>query len=740
MSGVVPALDDDPHRGKNVGLPTPASTVPDSGHFPSFMIRRRLYYLIKPYLPWRLRISVRRAFAGQTLRRNRATWPINPAASNPPPGWPGWPEGKRFAFVITHDVEAEAGIAKTRQLAELDRRLGFRSTFNFVPEGLYRVSADERAWLTTHGFEVGVHDFRHDGRLFDSRERFEEWAVHINRYLREWNATGFRAGFMLRDLAWHQNLDVKYDGSTFDTDPFELQSEGTDTIFPFWVPADRPPETYPDPSAGRRGGYLELPYTLPQDSTLFLLLQEKSPDIWKRKLDWIAAHGGMALINVHPDYIRFDGQPVSARTFPASHYIEFLEYVRDRYAGQYWQPVAGELAAFAHHLRPTRPPAGLRPAVSGNGTSSPQMPVTTPAASDQSHPPSAGTRGKIWIDLENTPHIPFFSPIIRELEKRDFRTVLTARDAYQTCEMATLYGFKFRRIGRHYGKRRLMKALGVIYRTAQLLPFALREKPILALNHGSRTQNLACNLLGIPAVGMMDYEHAAELPFLSPKWELVPEAIRTDSLHHVKSSHVRNYSGIKEDVYAPDLRPDPGILDQLQLRQARLVVTVRPPATEAHYHNPEAEKLLEHVMNRLRATPGVKAVMLPRSKNQESSLRANYPEWFDDSRLVVPSQVVDGLNLLWHSDLVVSGGGTMNREAAALGIPVYSIFRGTIGAVDRSLAAQRRLVLIETPADVETKIVLEPRVNKADSNLVPRQALLDIVSHIESIVAAQAGR
>jgi hypothetical protein len=180
---------------------------------------------------------------------------------------------------------------------------------------------------------VGVHDLHHDGSLFRSHGDFHRQAPSINRHLKEWGASGFRAGFMFHNLDWIRQLEISYDASTFDTDPFEPQPDGVGTIFPFWVPA-----------SNGRPGYVELPYTLAQDSTLFLLLQEKTSDIWKRKVDWVARHGGMALVNVHPDYITFDGQPPSAQEFPVARYRDLLTYVRDRYAGDFWNVTPRDLA------------------------------------------------------------------------------------------------------------------------------------------------------------------------------------------------------------------------------------------------------------------------------------------------------------------------------------------------------------------------------------------------------------
>jgi uncharacterized protein len=338
----------------------------------------------------------------------------------------------------------------------------------------------------------------------------------------------------------------------------------------------------------------------------------------------------------------------------------------------------------------------------------------------------------IWIDLENTPHVPFFKPIIGELENRGYRIVLTARDAFQTCEMAFKYGLTYRQIGRHYGRHPLLKLFGLFLRGLKLIPFALREKPVLGLNHGARAQVLACKLLGIPNVTIVDYEHSRFLPLMHPDWEIVPEVVAGEKLHCKNRDRIGKYTGIKEDVYITDFKPDPSIVNRLHLSNY-IIVTVRPPATEAHYHNPEAEILFERLMKRICDTPGVKAVLLPRNFTQREAIVAGHPEWFKDERVTIPDGVVDGLNLIWYSDLVVSGGGTMNREAAALGIPVYSIFRGKCGAVDRSLQAQGRLVMLGSAKDIEDKLLFQHR----NKNTVPpkqsRQALQDIVDHIEAI-------
>jgi len=334
------------------------------------VLRNKIYYRVKPFIPQTLRTAIRRRLALSLRDRVRNTWPIMPGSERPPEDWPGWPDGKKFALVLSHDVEAQVGLNKCRQLMRTEQELGFRSSFNFIPEGTYAVPCELRDELSTNGFEIGVHDLRHDGRLYQSRREFNQNASRINHYVREWGASGFRSGFMLHNLDWLHELEIQYDASTFDTDPFEPQPEGRNTVFPFWVD-----DSYASSNgsssvrAGQDRGYVELPYTLPQDSTLFLLLREQTPEIWIRKLDWIAEHGGMVLLDTHPDYMSFDGGRRKSTEYPVELYQQFLDYVRTKYPNEYWHALPRDVARHLldHRARKAKPkesaPTGLSPKV-----------------------------------------------------------------------------------------------------------------------------------------------------------------------------------------------------------------------------------------------------------------------------------------------------------------------------------------------------------------------------------------
>lgn len=293
-----------------------------------------LYYIFKPLFPRRLQLCVRRKVIQFQSKKYADIWPIDESSAKVPDGWNGWPLEKKFALVLTHDVESSVGQERCPDLMKLEERRGFRSSFNFVPLR-YTVSPSLRQSLVERGFEVGVHGLCHDGKYYLTREIFSKRAKKINHYLKEWNSVGYRAPAMFNKLEWFHDLNIEYDASTFDTDPFEPNAKGVGTIFPYFVKCEKTEKAF-----------VELPYTLVQDFTLFVLMRKGNIDIWKRKLDWIAKRGGVALINTHPDYMKFGRGVCRNEQYLAERYSEFLEYVKDRYEGEYWDVLPREIARF----------------------------------------------------------------------------------------------------------------------------------------------------------------------------------------------------------------------------------------------------------------------------------------------------------------------------------------------------------------------------------------------------------
>lgn len=299
------------------------------------MMPHKFYYTLKPYVPKVMLLQYRKLWGRLVWARHKHEWPICHSAGMTPLDWPGWPEEKKFALVLTHDVDTHKGVKWCRKMLEMEQNLGFRSGVFFVAER-YPIPDDLRDYITSHDCEVGIHGLKHDGRLYRSYADFQARVVRIRQYLRKWNAVGFRSPAMHHRLDWLGSLGVEYDCSTFDIDPFEPQPDGMKTIFPFWISGN-----------DNQDGYIELPYTIPQDFTMFILLEQKGIDLWIRKLDWIAEHGGMALLITHPDYMDFEDERQSGcPVYPAHYYTNFLKYIRTKYAGQYWHVLPKNIASF----------------------------------------------------------------------------------------------------------------------------------------------------------------------------------------------------------------------------------------------------------------------------------------------------------------------------------------------------------------------------------------------------------
>lgn len=234
-----------------------------------------------------------------------------------------------------HDVDTQTGHDRCYKLMDLEEELGVRSIFYFVPER-FRVSQQLLKDITSRGFEVGVHGLTHDGKLFLSYDIFRKQAVRINHYMHSWNVKAFSSPSMHHRLEWMHHLDMETCTSTFDTDPIEPQPDAIGTIFPFMVKNDPHKE-----------GFIEMPYTLPQDFTLFIILNEKNIAIWKKKADWVVSKNGMLLFNSHPDYMDFtNGKTKRLEEYPVGFYRDFIGYVKSTYKGKYWAALPRDMAAY----------------------------------------------------------------------------------------------------------------------------------------------------------------------------------------------------------------------------------------------------------------------------------------------------------------------------------------------------------------------------------------------------------
>jgi uncharacterized protein len=321
---------------------------------------------------------------------------------------------------------------------------------------------------------------------------------------------------------------------------------------------------------------------------------------------------------------------------------------------------------------------------------------------------------RIWIDLANSPHVPFFVPIIDDFKSLGHEVFLTARDFAQTIELAENAKLNFTKIGTHGGGKLSAKFENLIGRSLSLRKFAKALKFDLAVSHNSYSQILAAKTLGIKSVTLMDYEHqpANHLAFRIANRVIVPASFPQESLNKFGASKRRifRYAGIKEDVYLADFKPNSDFkteLLQLGISPENILVIVRPPASFALYHRFENE-LFINFLKKLHETANVKVIFLARTAEQKTI----YAEHFNDN-FIIPKNVLDGANLIISADLVVSAGGTMNREAAALGIPTATIYAGKFASIDEYLIAENRLLRIADQNDLHNlKIVKKSTMNR----------------------------
>lgn len=306
---------------------------------------------------------------------------------------------------------------------------------------------------------------------------------------------------------------------------------------------------------------------------------------------------------------------------------------------------------------------------------------------------------KIWIDLDHTPHVPLFRLLIPELQRRGAEVLLTARDFAQTVALCRLWNLPVEVIGHHGGKAKWRKVLNLATRSGQLVGRARRAGVHLAVSHGSRTQAVAARMLNIPCVVMMDYEYTETgifnrfadyllLPALIPEERLAQRGFRM--------AKVRRYNAYKEELYLPAFQPEPAFREHIGVPDDAILLTLRPSAREANYHDPLSEQIICSVLERALNTPGVYPLVVCRTTSDRAYLQDRF-----GTRVHFLDKAVDGLQLIWQSDVFVSGGGTMNREAALLGVPVYSVFTGRKPFLDEHLATQGRLTFVDRLDKVE---------------------------------------
>ena len=304
---------------------------------------------------------------------------------------------------------------------------------------------------------------------------------------------------------------------------------------------------------------------------------------------------------------------------------------------------------------------------------------------------------KVWVDCTAAAHPLVLRPIIERLEARGDEVFVTAREYGQTLGILERLGIPYTAVGSHGGASAPGKVAALAGRSARLARLVWKRAPNLAIAHGSVDLAVVSALFRIPSVQMQDYEFAGwqrQISFRVAKRVLMPDSIPVERLERIgaKGSKLVRYPGLKEEYYLADFEPDPGVLDELGLDREKVLVVVRPPPETSEYH--ARNDLYGRVIHRLAGESDTQAVVIPRTESQGAAVRG-----MGTANLIVPERAVDAQSLIAFADLVVSAGGTMNREAVALGTPVFTTFAGRMGGVDEALIAEGRLQVLGDPAE-----------------------------------------
>jgi predicted glycosyltransferase len=313
---------------------------------------------------------------------------------------------------------------------------------------------------------------------------------------------------------------------------------------------------------------------------------------------------------------------------------------------------------------------------------------------------------KVWIDLTNSPHVLVMRPVIEQLRNRGHQVEVTARDFAQTLGLCKRLGIEHTAIGHHRGGRLAAKALGLANRSLELARWARPRHFDLALGHGSNDISVAAAVLRVPSSTTFDYEWATVQHNVNCRLAqavVVPDVIPPERLHRYGAKHkLRRYPGLKEEYYLADFEPDPSVLDELGIDPSEPIAVLRTPPAVSLYHRFEND-LFSGVLRRVQ---GTQAVVLPRTLEQRAEL-------VSAGGFIVPDQAIDAQSLITYADVLISAGGTMNREAVALGTPVFTVFEGRLGAVDAALIRDGRLRQLQRAEDV----VLEKRIEHAGARI-----------------------
>ncbi len=322
---------------------------------------------------------------------------------------------------------------------------------------------------------------------------------------------------------------------------------------------------------------------------------------------------------------------------------------------------------------------------------------------------------KIWIDIDNSPHVPFFVPIVAALKARGDSVLITTRRYAQTLELLERSGLEYKVVGEHAGASRLLKIINLLGRSWELSHTVRTFAPDVAISHGSRALSVCAWMMNIPSVLYFDYEWTEMHIFkrcasILACPTVLPESMLVEA--GLPLQKIRRYDGFKEEVYLPSFIPNPNFRASLNIPDDKVMLTIRPSSMTSNYHDQRSEQILIALLTRLRSEPNVIAIVTPRTTTDAALVQRIIREQ-SLQNVRIPEHSLPGMQLLFWSDVVVSGGGTMNRESALLGTRTYSMFTGKRPSIDTYLASQGKLQFLEEPNQVQNIELLRERKDPA---------------------------
>jgi predicted glycosyltransferase len=338
---------------------------------------------------------------------------------------------------------------------------------------------------------------------------------------------------------------------------------------------------------------------------------------------------------------------------------------------------------------------------------------------------------RIWIDLDDSIQIPFFTPIVKNLEEKGYSVLISVRHNSKIKLLADLYYLDYIPIGNYFAKNNFAKIFSSFFRSLQLFLFAIKSKPTIAITQDSVSQMIAAFILRIPIAMFLDYEFIKACPIIKPNIIFLPNILSSDKISSFGTKNF-SYPGRKEDIYLHNFLPDPNIITKLNIDTSRIIIFIKLQSYKKIY---KSKQLFEALIKMITENESSKTIILLCDKIEKKKILRNFENELNCEQFFIHTEIIDELSLLWYSDIVISDSRSLNREAVSMGIPVYNIFCNRLEDVDSQLVKNNRLILIENMEDIRNKITIKKKQKLNKLNNINSLALQTVSNEIENFIS-----